>query len=166
MDELLQKINARLQHYNRDELLALIWDFLTERDEDALADFLDLMRQKSRPAAAVPHELADATALLGRIHELYDALANDQYVEYGSGYDEDYGEYRGFGDDSWIDEMDNLFAAATSLYRGGNYRGAATTYIALFDIFRLAEARELRRCGQLCEGDLGDPQAPGPDRRV
>jgi hypothetical protein len=28
MDELLQKINARLQHYNRDELLALIWDFL------------------------------------------------------------------------------------------------------------------------------------------
>jgi len=27
MDELLQDINARLQHYNRDELLAQFWDF-------------------------------------------------------------------------------------------------------------------------------------------
>jgi hypothetical protein len=50
MDELLHKINARMQHYNRDELMALIWDFLSDRDEDELADFLYLMRQKSRPA--------------------------------------------------------------------------------------------------------------------
>lgn len=139
MDELLQKINARLQHYNRDELLALIWDFLVERDQEDLADFLDLMRQKSRPVAEAAPELADETELLGRIQELHDALANDEYVEYGSGYDPDYGEHRGFGDDSWIDEMDSLFAAATSLYRVGNYRGAASAYIALFDIFRLAE---------------------------
>lgn len=33
--------------------------------------------------------------------------------------------------------MDSLFAAATSLYRAGNYRGAAAAYIALFDIFGL-----------------------------
>lgn len=139
MDELLQKINARLQHYNRDELLALLWDFLTERGEDDLADFLDLMRQKSRPAAVAAPELVNDTALLGQIQELYDALANEEYVEYGSGYDPDYGEYRGFGDDSWIDEMDGLFAAATTLYRAGNYRGAASAYIALFDIFSLNE---------------------------
>lgn len=139
MDELLQNINLRLQHYNRDELLALIWDFLTERDEDDLAAFLALMRQKSRPALVETLELEDDNELLNSIQELYDALANDQYVEYGSGYDPDYGEYRGFGDDSWIDEMDNLFAAATSLFRAGNYRAAAASYIALFDIFRLAE---------------------------
>lgn len=139
MDNQLQKINARLQHYNRDELLALIWDFLADRDEEDLADFLDLMRQKLRPAAAAALELADETELLGRIQELHAALANDAYVEYGSGYDPDYGEYRGFGDDGWIDEMDSLFATTTSLYRAGNYRGAAVAYIALFDIFRLNE---------------------------
>jgi tetratricopeptide (TPR) repeat protein len=139
MDELLRKINVRLQHYNRDELMALIWDFVSEREEDELADFLDLMRQKSRPAVVETLELEDADDLLSSIQELHEAIANDEYVEYGSGYDPDYGEYRGFGDDSWIDEMDSLFAAATSLYRAGNYRTAAAAYIALFDIFGLSE---------------------------
>ena len=139
MDELLRKINARLQHYNRDQLMALIWDFLSDRDEDELADFLDLMRQKSRPAVVETLELEGADDLLSSIQELHEAIADDEYVEYGSGYDPDYGEYRGFGDDSWIDEMDSLFAAATSLYRAGNYRTAAAAYIALFDIFGLSE---------------------------
>jgi hypothetical protein len=139
MDDLLQKINARLQHYNHDELMALIWDFLSSRDEEDLTDFLDLMRQKSRPAALEPLELQDADDLLGSIQDLHDAIANDEYVQYGSGYDPDYGEYRGFGDDSWIDEMDNLFAAATSLYRAGDYQAVAAAYIALFAIFGLAE---------------------------
>ncbi len=119
--------------------MALIWDFLADRDDESLAAFLDLMRQKSRPAAVAPPELVDDGALLGRIQALHDALANDEYVEYGAGYDPDYGDYRGFGDDSWIDEMDSLFAATTSLYRAGNYHGAAIAYIALFNIFGLAE---------------------------
>lgn len=138
MNDLLQKINARLQHYNRDELMALIWDFLTDRDEDDLAAFLDLMRQKSRPVVVETLE-PEGDDLLSSIRELRDAIANDEYVEYGSGYDPAYGEYRGFGDDGWIDEMDSLFAAATSLFRAGSYRAAAAAYAALFDIFGLAE---------------------------
>src|SRR5262249_22059900 len=98
MEDLLQKINARLQHYNRDELMALIWDFLSDRDEDDLAEFLDLMRQKSRPVVVESLELQDADDLLGSIQDLHDAIANDEYVQYGSGYDPDYGEARGFGD--------------------------------------------------------------------
>jgi hypothetical protein len=139
MSDLLQKINARLQHYNRDELMALIWDYLSDRDEDELADFLDLMRQKSRPAAVETLELEDADDLLSSIQELHDAIANDEYVQYGAGYDPDCGEYRGFGDDGWIDEMDSLFAATTGIYRAGNYQAAAAAYIALFDIFGLSE---------------------------
>src|SRR6266545_4463221 len=119
--------------------MALIWDFLSDRDEDDLADFLDLMRQKSRPAVVETLELEDADDLLSSIQELHDAIANEEYVDYGSGYDPDYGEYRGFGDDSWIDEMDSLFAATTSIYRAGNYQAAAAAYIALFDIFSLGE---------------------------
>jgi hypothetical protein len=139
MDDLLHKINARLQHYNRDELMALIWDFLSSRDEDDLTGFLDLMRQKSRPMVVEPLELQDADDLLGSIQDLHDAIANDEYVQYGSGYDPDYGEYRGFGDDSWIDEMDSRFAATTSLYRAGDYQTAVAAYMALFAIFGLAE---------------------------
>lgn len=55
------------------------------------------------------------------------------------GYDPEYGEYRGFGDDSWIDEMDDLFTAATSFYRAGHFETAAEAYIALFNIFALEE---------------------------
>jgi hypothetical protein len=44
---------------------------------------------------------------IGSIEDLHDAIANDEYVQYGAGYDPNYGEYRGFGDDSWIDEMDS-----------------------------------------------------------
>ncbi len=139
MNDLLQTINMRLQHYNRDELMALIWDYLSDRDEDDLTNFLNLMRQKSRPMVLEPLQLQDADALLSSIQELHDALANDEYVQYGAGYDPDYHDYRGFGDDSWIDRMDSLFAEATSLYRAGNYRGAAVAYIALFDIFGLSE---------------------------
>ncbi len=47
--------------------------------------------------------------------------------------------YRGFGDDSWIDEMDKLFAAATSLYRAGQFKAASEAYLALFGVFDLAE---------------------------
>jgi tetratricopeptide (TPR) repeat protein len=133
MDDLLQTINARLQHYNHDELMALIWDFLSDRDEDDLAEFLDLMRQKSRPAVPELLELHDADDLLGSIEDLHDAIANDEYVEYGSGYDP------GFGDDSLFAATTSLFAATTSLFRAGNYQTAAAAYIALFAIFGLAE---------------------------
>ncbi|MEI6775969.1 MAG: hypothetical protein WCK70_03625 [Chloroflexales bacterium] len=139
MDVLRQKINTRLQHYNRDELMALIWDFLADRDADDLTAFLDLMRQKLRPAVVETLELEGDDELLSSIQNLYDALANDEYVQDGSGYDPAYSDYRGFGDDGWIDQMDSLFATATSLFRASNYRTAAAAYIALFNIFGLAE---------------------------
>jgi len=48
--------------------------------------------------------LDDVEDLLDEIQILHDAIANDVYVEYSAGYDPEYGEYRGSGDDSWIDE--------------------------------------------------------------
>jgi hypothetical protein len=138
-DDLLDKINARLRHYNHDELLTLVWDFLSTRDADELTDFLEMMRQKSRPIAIKAPELENDNEVLERIQHLHDALANDAYVQYGAGADPDYGDYRSCGDDSWIDEMDSLFAAASSLYRAGAYQTAAAALIALFDIFGLIE---------------------------
>lgn len=139
MDDLLQKINARLQHYDRDELMALIWNFLSDCDREELAAFLNLMHQKLPQVVVAVPELEDADDLLRGIQALHDAIANDEYIQYGTGYDPDYGDYRGFGDDGWIDEMDGLFASATSLYRAGNYPVAAAAYVALFDVFGLAE---------------------------
>jgi len=139
MNDLLDNITAQLRHFTHEETVALVRDFLTGLDEKQHIRFLNLVAQGPRPLVAEAMGLDDAEDLLDEIQILRSAIANDVYVEYGAGYDPEYGEYRGFGDDSWIDEMDNLFAAATSFFRAGQFKAAADAYVALFDIFYLSE---------------------------
>lgn len=139
MTDFLDDITAKLGHFTHEQVIALIQDFLAELGEPQQQRFLALVSQGPRPLATEAMELEDAEELLASIRELHDAIENGQYVEYGSGYDPDYGDYRGFGDDSWIEEMDDLFAAATSLFRAGRFEAAAEAYLELFHIFDLAE---------------------------
>ena len=139
MSNLLDNIAAQLRHFTHEEIVALVRDFLTELDERQQIRFLNLVAQGPRPLVAEAMGLNDAEDLLDEIQFLRDAIANDVYVEYGAGYDPEYGEYRGFGDDSWIGEMDDLFAAATSFFRAGQFKAAADAYVALFGIFDLGE---------------------------
>jgi hypothetical protein len=139
MNDLLDNVAAQLRHFTHEEVVALVRDFLTDLDEKQQIRFLNLVTQGPRPLAAEAMGLDDAGDLLDEIQILYDAIANDVYVEYGAGYDPEYGEYRGFGDDGWIDEMDELFAAATSFFRAGQFQAAAEAYVALFHIFDLGQ---------------------------
>ncbi|MBN1813573.1 MAG: hypothetical protein JXA14_17170 [Anaerolineae bacterium] len=139
MNDPLNNIPIQLRHYTHEELVALVCDFLADLDEREQTRFLDLLAQGPRPVVAEAMGIDDAEGLLDEIEALHDAIANDEYVEYGAGYDPDYGEYRGYGDDSWIDEMDGLFAAAASLFRAGQFDGAAEAYLALFRIFDLGQ---------------------------
>jgi tetratricopeptide (TPR) repeat protein len=139
MSDLLDNITAQLRHFTHEETIALVRDFLVGLDEKQQTRFLNLVAQDPRPLVAEAMGLDDADDLLDEIQSLRDAIAKGVYVEYGAGYDPEYGEYRGFGDDSWIDEMDDLFAAATSFFRAGQFKAAADAYIALFDIFDLNE---------------------------
>ena len=137
MNDLLDNIAAQLRHFTHEEIVVLVRDFLTGLDEKQQICFLNLVAQGPRPLAAEAMGLDDAEDLLDEIQLLQDAIANDVYVEYGAGYDPEYGEYRGFGDDSWIDEMDDLFAATTSFFHAGEFKAAADAYIALFGVFDL-----------------------------
>ena len=139
MTDLLDDIAAQLLHFTHEEVVALVRDFLAGLDASQQQRFLTLVGQGPHPLAAERMGLQDAEDLLASIRELYDAIENGQYVEYGSGYDPEYGDYRGFGDDSWIEEMDDLFAAATSLFRAGQFKAATEAYLELFHIFDLAE---------------------------
>ncbi len=139
MNDLLDNITAQLRHFTHEEIVALVRDFLAGLDEKQQTCFLNLVAQGPRPLAAEAMGLDDAEDLLDEIQFLRDAIANDVYVEYGAGYDPEYGEYRGFGDDSWIGETDDLFSAATSFFRAGRFKAAADAYIALFGIFDLNE---------------------------
>ncbi len=135
----MDDIAAQLRHYTLEEAIALIGDFLAELDEKQQARFLELVTHGPRPLVAAAMGLEDGEDLLDRIQTLNDDIANDVYVQDGVGFDPDYRAHRGFGDDSWIDEMDDLFAAADSLFRAGQFQVAAEAYVALFDIFHLSE---------------------------
>lgn len=135
----LDDIAAQLRHYTLEEAIALVGDFLAELDEKQQARFLELVKRGPRPLVAEAMGLEDREDLLASIQALHDDIANDVYVQYGVGYDPEYHSHRGYGDDSWIDEMDELFAAADSLYRAGQFTVAVEAYLALFDIFRLGE---------------------------
>lgn len=137
MSDLLDNIAAQLRHFTHEEVVALVRDFLAELDEKQQIRFLNLVTQGPRPLAAEAMGLDDAEDLLDEIQILHDAIANDVYVEYGAGYDPEYGEYRGFGSDDWIDELDELFAAATSFFRAGQFQAAAEAHVALLHIFDL-----------------------------
>ena len=132
-------IAAKLRHYTLEEAIALIGDFLAELDEQQQARFLQLVMRGPRPLVAEAMGLADGEDLLASIQVLHEDLANDVYVTQGVGYDPEYRAHRGFGDDGWIAEMDDFLAAANSLYRAGQFSVAVKAYLALFDIFRLAE---------------------------
>ena len=143
MSDPLENIAAQLRHYTLGEIIALVCDFVGELDQEQQLRFRDLVAQGPRPLVAEAMGLDDIEDLLDEIQFLRDAIANDVYVEYGAGYDAEYGEYRGFGDDSWIDEMDALFGVATSLFRAGQFKAAADAYIALFGIFDLCRAEDM-----------------------
>ncbi|MBI5880450.1 MAG: hypothetical protein HZB53_22595 [Chloroflexi bacterium] len=105
-NKLLEDIAAQLRHFSQEELIALLRDFLADLDEKQQARFRLLLSQGPRPLVAEAQGLADANELMDAIQTLHDDIANDVYVEYGAGYDSEIGEYRGFGDDSWIDKME------------------------------------------------------------
>ena len=137
MNDLLDKIRAQLEQYALDEAIALMQDFLVGLDDAQQRRFLLMVQQGPRALVAESMGLGEAADLLDAIEELREAIAADEYVEYGAGFDPDYGEYRGFGDDSWIEKMDGLFDAATSLFRAGQWKAAAEAYVALFRVFDL-----------------------------
>jgi tetratricopeptide (TPR) repeat protein len=139
LNDLLYTIAAQLRHLTPGEIVTLVCDFVGGLDEKQQTRFLNLVVQGPRPLVAEAMGLDDADDLLEEIEALRDAIANDVYVEYGVGYDPEYGTHRGFGDDSWIDEMDDLFAAATGFFRAGQFKAATDAYVALFNIFRLSE---------------------------
>ena len=104
MNDLLTNIAAQLQHFTHEETIALVRDFLVGLDEKQQIRFLNLVAQGPRPLVAEAMGLDDADDLLDKIQVLRNAIANDEYVQYGVGYDPDYRTHRGYGDDSWIDK--------------------------------------------------------------
>jgi hypothetical protein len=81
---------------------------------------------------------------------------NYEYTN-GWGWDDEYGEERAWGDDSWVAEIDSLFERINDFYEAGDYAQARKSYEKLFEIY-LGGSEEGRFSGheqdEMMETDL------------
>ncbi len=100
--------------------------------------------------------------LLGEIDALVERLRTGRYV-HGWGWDPEIYEERAFGDDSWADEMDDLFAAANAAFLAGDMELAREALGRLLGAFDL-EGETEAFCGpasaqEMVSVDLGEAKA-------
>jgi hypothetical protein len=137
MSDLVEAIREQLQNRTPDDAIARVCDFLAGLDEYQQRRFLNLLATGPRALVAEAIGLAEQDELLGRIEALYEEIASSEGTEEEPDYDE-YENTPGYGNEEWVEELDALFDAATSLFRAGQFAAAAAAYRALFRIFALS----------------------------
>lgn len=90
------------------------------------------------PAEVRKNDPEDDKTLLEDIRAFIADLENGKYYE-GTGFDEETRDYRSYGDESWVDEMDELFARAEAAFLIGKRKAAADAYGLLLHAFELGE---------------------------
>jgi hypothetical protein len=91
--------------------------------------------QKADRDARVP---VDDHPLLDEIDAFVDRVRTGKYF-LGYGWDDELNEERSFGDESWVVEMDGLFAEANNAFISGRLGLARPAYERLLQAFRLDE---------------------------
>ncbi|MCP9491563.1 MAG: hypothetical protein MSC31_17060 [Solirubrobacteraceae bacterium MAG38_C4-C5] len=100
----------------------------------------------ARFAAGRPAEVA-APGLLADVEAFTDRLCGGAYFD-DWGWDDDLHEERAWGDESWVGEMDALFARASEAFLAGDLELAADAYGALLEALTL-------------DGEVGAFSGPG-----
>ncbi len=110
---------------------------LPVRDREA---FLAIFPAPSAMVSQVPGPRAvrspDGTRLLADIDAFVDRVRSGAFFE-GWGWDDDLHEERAWGDESWVGEMDDLFAVAADAFLAGDLALARDAYGRLLDAFEL-----------------------------
>ncbi len=125
-------VREQLRQLPAEQLADIVMTFFDALDEKHRLEFMNLL--PSAPEAEMESELpySDDDEFLDGVEEFCERVLNDEFVEYGSGYDPEEGEYHGFGDDSWIDEMDELFEDADLHFLARHYEASMKACQQLF----------------------------------
>jgi tetratricopeptide (TPR) repeat protein len=136
----LEQLEERLDRFTHAELQdALRTHARSLRPEERRAFLAILSPPKaaapSAPSAPDTAEESDV-ALLDEIGDFIERLEAGEYC-HGWGWDSEIGDERAFGDESWADEMDDLFDAAADAFLVGQHALAAAAYGRLLEAFLL-----------------------------
>ncbi|MCE7007047.1 hypothetical protein LWC34_30080 [Kibdelosporangium philippinense] len=131
-------LRRRLEALSVDQVRDIVLAYGQGLPGQGRAAFLDLF-----PATAVAASQARAgerrdDGLLSDIESFASDLAAGKYF-LGFGWDDEIRDKRSFGDESWVQVMDALFARADAVFLGGNMSRARDAYAALVQAFHLDE---------------------------
>ncbi len=114
-------LKEQLRQLSVDQLVEIVEKFLARLGEKERLEFMNLLPSVCSEDLERQLPYRRDEDFLEAIEDFCERVRNEEFVEYGAGYDPDEGEYHGFGDDSWIEEMDALFEAAELYFLARRY---------------------------------------------
>lgn len=126
------ELKEQLQELSAEQLVDIVTAFFDGLDEKHRLEFMNLLPsvQTEDMESELPY---DDDEFLDIIEDFCERVRNEEFVEYGAGYDPEEGEYHGFGDDSWIDEMDELFEETEIYFLARHYNTVEKASQLLFE---------------------------------
>lgn len=129
--EFIDEVKEKLSRFSHEELLHLILSWADKVPASKRQEFVsEIMLPGQR-------KLVEET-LLDEIEAFANRVENGEYCD-GWGWDEEIREERDWGDESWADEMDELFLRARTLLLQGEHRLAEEAYTQLFGILDMGQ---------------------------
>ena len=133
LKEFVSELTARLDRFTHDELKTVILEHAASLLPKKRQTYMDIFVLPVKPE---PEKIqkAEGDLLLREIEAFGKRAANHEYTD-GWGWDNEYGEERAWGDDSWAPEVDDLFEQIGEFYEAGDYGLARQAYENLLDIY-------------------------------
>jgi hypothetical protein len=137
LKEFIAALKARLEKYNHEEIKEIILAqgmAMSPRERIQFLDGFVLPEKKERKKKGGKTE-EDDNFLLTEI-EAFGKRVDKYEFTTGWGWDDEYGEERAWGDDSWVSEVDDLFDRIQELYEAGKYEIARKAFESLLEVYR------------------------------
>ncbi len=146
----LKKLEHRLDQLSKDELVQILTRHGKTLGSSGRIEFLAML--DSIPEEPAPRRSADNDrTLMQDIRDFVENLESGHYYE-SIDFDPEIHDYRSYGDESWAEEMDDLFVRADSVFLGGDYKTAAEAYGLLLHAFDLDDDGHF--CGETCPTEM------------
>lgn len=140
LGEFLAALEQRLAALPADELRAALVVHAERLSPENREEFLAIFPVPSASVSHVPGPRAagrpDGAGVLADIDAFIERVRSGVFFQ-GWGWDDDLYQERAWGDESWVDEMDDLFAAAADAFLAGDLALAKDAYGRLLGAFDL-----------------------------
>jgi hypothetical protein len=127
------QLKEQLKQLSSDQLAEIIEKFLAQLSEKQRLEFLNLLPSVKSHDLEIHLPYNSDEDFLAEIEDFCERVRSEEFIEYGVGYDREEDAHHGFGDDSWIGEMDELFETAELYFLAHHYSTVENAYQLLFD---------------------------------